>query len=450
VHDPLDLRDILADELTQRLESGYLVAGLVEPIEAALRAATGPADPALERLLEALEASARDPAWPYEEPEEAEAILAALGAERSAAWQPSSAARQPPSDDLADRVLGAWLGRCAGCTLGKPVEGLPRERLIEYLSAARCDPRLDYIAAPSGLPEAFGLKETWPTATRGGIHGAPRDDDIDYTVLALRLLEQRGPGFEAGDVTENLLLSLPYLRVFTAERATYRNLIHGLSPPATARHRNPYREWIGALIRADMYGYVSPGLPGRAARLALVDASTSHSANGVYAAMWAAALVAAALVTDEARSALLVAASLVPAGSRLAAAVVVPLDEHAAGRSWEDALAKLDSAVGRYGWVHAIPNAAAISAGLLWGADDFGATVGFTVLAGLDTDSAAATAGSVWGAIHGARALPAHWTEPLADRVQSAVMGFDGVRISELARRTLALASASVRAGAGA
>ncbi len=62
---------------------------------------------------------------------------------------------------------------------------------------------------------------------------------------------------------------------------------------------------------------------------------------------------------------------------------------------------------------------------------------------GLDTDSNGATAGSVAGVLTGADAIPARWTEPLRDTVRSAVFGFDGVRISALAERTLRLATAA-------
>ena len=61
---------------------------------------------------------------------------------------------------------------------------------------------------------------------------------------------------------------------------------------------------------------------------------------------------------------------------------------------------------------------------------------------GWDTDCTGATAGSAFGAMHGAGAIPDSWSRPLGDRVRSALFGFDGVRISELAARTLAVTAA--------
>lgn len=78
-------------------------------------------------------------------------------------------------------------------------------------------------------------------------------------------------------------------------------------------------------------------------------------------------------------------------------------------------------------------------AALLWGGDDLALTLGLGVQAGLDTDSATATIGSVIGAVHGAAALPSHLVEPLSDRISSAVRGYDNSRISELAGRTFEL-----------
>jgi hypothetical protein len=88
-----------------------------------------------------------------------------------------------------------------------------------------------------------------------------RDDDIDYTVLGLKALETYGRGFSPLHIGRLWLENLPYNSIFTAEVIAYRNLINELEPPQTAFFRNPYREFIGAQIRGDMWGYVNPGNP---------------------------------------------------------------------------------------------------------------------------------------------------------------------------------------------
>jgi ADP-ribosylglycohydrolase len=113
---------------------------------------------------------------------------------------------------------------------------------------------------------------------------------------------------------------------------------------------------------------------------------------------------------------------------------------HRNGDGWEQAIERIRAKYGHYGWVHTINNACIIAAGLLWGEEDFAATVGLTVMGGWDTDSNAATTGSVAGVVLGARALPPHLIEPLHDRTRSALFGFDHSKISDLAERTVRLA----------
>ena len=72
------------------------------------------------------------------------------------------------------------------------------------------------------------------------------DDDLNYPLVALRVLERRGAAFTSADVAEAWLTDLPVLHTFTAERIAYRNLMNGFFPPESARRRNPCREWIGA------------------------------------------------------------------------------------------------------------------------------------------------------------------------------------------------------------
>ncbi|MFF4754459.1 ADP-ribosylglycohydrolase family protein [Streptomyces sp. NPDC002514] len=345
--------------------------------------------------------------------------------------------------DLADRVLGGWLGRIAGNMLGKPVERgdvWTRERIDGYLRRTAALPLTDYLPEPADERDRADLRPEWRQCVRGRVHGSCRDDDVDYTLLGLLLLERHGFGFSTEQVGEEWLLRLPYLQTFTAERAAYRNLANGLKPPLTATYDNPYQEWIGALIRADIYGWTQPYAPRRAAALARRDAALSHTGNGVYGAMWAAALVSAAFTAPGVRDAIDTALSVIPASSRLARTVRRVLSLHATRMTWEDTVATMAQETAGLGWIHTVPNVAVLTAGLLYGDGDFTRTIALTVRGGLDTDSNGATAGSVAGVLTGAAAVPAQWTDPLEDTVRSAVFGFDGARISDLAARTLRLA----------
>ncbi|MEU2557025.1 ADP-ribosylglycohydrolase family protein [Streptomyces sp. NPDC013313] len=349
--------------------------------------------------------------------------------------------------DLADRVHGGWLGRIAGNMLGKPVEQgevWTRERIDRYLREADALPLTDYLPEPADPADAAALRPEWRQCVRGRVRGSCRDDDVDYAVLGLHLLETHGFGFSTEQVGDLWLLRLPYLQTFTAERAAYRNLANGLKPPLTATYDNPYQEWIGALIRADVHGWTCPGDPRRAASLARRDAVLSHTGNGVYGAMWAAALIASAFTARDVREALDSALAVIPASSRLARTVRRVMSLHEARLTWEETLDTVSGETAGLGWIHTVPNAAVLTAGLLYGDGDFTRTVALTVRGGLDTDSNGATAGSVAGVMTGAAAIPARWTEPLRDTVRSAVFGFDGVRISALAERTVRLARAGL------
>lgn len=431
MHDVLDLRDILADELTQRRESGFDVDDLEEPVRDAI---TGGSIAEREKLLEELGNRPLRPDWPYEEPSDWSEIQAALPE------QPALSAPVIEEDFLRDRLTGAWLGRCAGCNLGKPVEGWSREKIRRYLDSAGAYPIDDYLPRLDPFPEGLELNWCWPETTRGNITSMARDDDTDYTILGLHILEDHGFGFGPEHVGAEWQDHLPFTQTYTAERAAYRNLIYGLRPPETATYRNPYREWIGAQIRGDMWGYVSPGDPATASRLAFQDASLSHTANGIYGEMWASALIACCFVAPDLRTAIETSLAFIPERSRLTEAVRHVLDLHDRGVTWDEVRDEIEVRHGHYSFVHTINNSAIVATASLWGDGDFTRTIGLAVEGGWDTDCTGATTGSMFGAKFGAEALPARWVEPLSDRIRSAIAGFDNSRISDLVERTLALA----------
>jgi ADP-ribosylglycohydrolase len=343
---------------------------------------------------------------------------------------------------LPDKMLGAWQGRIAGCVLGKPVEGKSKAYVDRYLAAAGMAdldtffPRLD--PWPADLDDALLHHPAIAGCFDGHITEAQRDDDIDYTILGLHIVEKHGPGFTSENVADEWLELLPFHQIFTAERVAYKNLVNGLRPPETARVNNPFREWIGAQIRADGFGYVNAGNPEGAADFAFRDAAVSHVRNGIYGEMWSAATIAAAFTTDDVREALEIGLSEIPAESRLAEAGRKALAWSREYPTWERCWERAREDYGQLNWVHTINNALWVMIGLLYGEKDFGRTIAIAVRCADDTDCNGATAGSVLGAMLGAAAIPDRWTTPFNDRARSHVTGFDGSRITDLATRTVA------------
>jgi ADP-ribosylglycohydrolase len=414
-HWPIEPEGSVADELETLREQGY-------EIDDAARAAVeaGPD--------EAVHSLRRSPSWAFVEPSGL--------ADIEAGWKPEP---DPPEvRGYEDRVLAAWYGRCAGCCLGKPVEMPPWDRVLirGYLESVGAYPLEDYIPGDGRLPEGVDRHYWWDETSRGNVDGMARDDDIDYTILNLQALEAHGADLTTEAIAEEWQYHLPFAMTYTAERIVYRQLVNGVPAVAAGGRGNPFREWIGALIRADAYGYVLPGRPYAAARLAYRDACLSHRANGIYGEMWAAALVAAAFGTGSAEEALRAALGVVPPKSRLAKTLTRVEGAFLAGGGWEETMVSLEGDWAPYGWVHTINNAGALAAALLWGAGDFSRTVGLAVEAGLDTDSIGATAGSVFGALHGTAGIPSRWVEPLRGPVRVALADESGNTIEQLAERT--------------
>ena len=441
--------DLLAHELVASREEGRAV----EDVESRWVAAGGaarpprggaadrPASPALRALAVALmdELDALPLEGSAAEPDDLAAIRVG--------WPVDFKLTKAPVDRY-DRVHGAWLGRAVGCLLGKPVEKVPREGIREILEATGRWPLSGYFTAV-GLPQDVADRWPWNRSSRTtslveNIDGMPEDDDLNYPLVALYLLETTGAGFTTDDVGTAWLDLLPGGRVFTAERVAYRNLLLGVDPPGTATRHNPYRQWIGAQIRGDLYGWASPGDPARAAELAWRDGRLSHVRNGLYGALYTAALGAAAVVETDLEPVLDAGLAVVPADSRLADAVRYARDVAGAEPDWERVVDALAQRYGWLHWVHVLPNAALVTAALVHGRGDFTRSICAVVSGGWDTDSCGATVGAVLGGLHGARALPGEWVAPLRNRLATSLPGFaraGGVGFDELADRTVAVGS---------
>ncbi len=352
--------------------------------------------------------------------------------------------------DFSDRLRGGFLGRVAGCMLGKPFETVDRASIRLYAEETGNWPLRSYQREPTAAELRRILRRrprrpvrSWQLAFYiDRCDGFPVDDDINYTVIGMEVMRRQGAGFTPLDVACLWAQQLPILAACTAERAAYRNFIEGWLPPRSATRRNPYREWIGAQIRADFFGYAAPGDPPRAAEWAWRDASISHVRNGIYGEMWVAAMLAAAYVLNDWPSIIRAGLAQVPRHSRLYAAIERILAQHAGGARYGE---MIDGIHGEWDefkahdWCHAISNAQIVAASLLPGGG-FGPTIGRAVSAGFDTDCNGATCGSLWGVRHGAGAVPDKWLRPLRNRLRTALADYSDGPLDAMARRMVAVA----------
>lgn len=345
---------------------------------------------------------------------------------------------------LESRVRSAWQGRISGCQMGKAVELLSmregRAALTAYLEQAGALPVRDYIPLLPGTSVA----RQFAICCRGQFERSEPDDDINYSVLALLLLEQHGADMSTADVARAWLNNLPGGLVFTAERdalvtlLTKSNYGFGFGAEAGFDLRecsdNPHNDWIGAQIRADLYGWVAPGRPELAADLARRDAELSHRDEGVYGAMAVAAIGAAIPAVDGLSEAVEVALQLIPPDSDCAEAMRLGADLGRVG----DGPDEIHRRYGHLSPVHTVNNLALVVWGLLAGEADYSKAVGDTVAAGWDTDCNAATVGGLWGLT--GREIPSHWTEPWNGRVAVSLAGVGELELDDLVARTVAVA----------
>ncbi len=438
---------LLHEEFIQRADEGCRI-----PEE--LTAKFGALDPETEgwqqegvdTLYDALMAVPADAELAEAEPNELDAIRALRpDGPRDLHWQPSA-------DELLDRLHGAWTGRCVGCALGKPVEGCGmgrdadgtlngRRRIREYLQARNEWPLRDYFSCRD-IGDGDILSPT--PSTREHIVCMEPDDDIHYSLVGLGVLEEHGVAFTWQHVAAYWLAHIPMTAICTAETQAILNVqnvsLRGRQPQRDAawirRYRNPYREWIGAQIRADGWAYACAGNPERAAELAWRDAHWTHERNGIYGEMMMAAMIAASFVEHDAGRLVEIGLSEIPRDCRLARWVRRCIQWIADSADWESCMEKLEAELGDMHPVHTINNALICIIAMHYGRMDTTETPAIAVMCGLDTDCNGATVGSMVGAATGRRAFGGIMANRLNDTIRPEMLGFQQVTMRELAERS--------------
>lgn len=430
-----DALRLLKDEVVQTEYEGYIVPDSIKERIAELHPETDVFnEPAIDELFEEIRKLPKDPFFKYIQPNNLEDIR------KQRPDGPRRLNMNLSEKELFDRLHGAWTGRICGCALGKPVEGWRYQRIKNFL-IEQGEWELDYY---------FKTKkgETYcPASCRENIAYMEPDDDVHYTLIGLKVLEAKGPEFTWEDIPKTWNSSLPYSAICTAETQAILN--YNIKTPRTAgnrsfttpeftrRFRNPYREWIGAQIRADGWAYACAGNPELAAEFAWRDACWTHTANGIYGEMFAAAVIAAAFVESDPYKIVEIGLSEIPAKCKLSEAIHESLAWIKEAKDFEEFIERLYKKYENMSGVHTVNNALIVVMSLFYGKMNPDRSICISIMAGLDTDCNGATVGSIVGAARGYENFGGKLAAPLNDTIKPMVFGFEQISCEALTERTL-------------
>ncbi|MBP5255936.1 MAG: ADP-ribosylglycohydrolase family protein [Clostridia bacterium] len=377
------------------------------------------------------------PGYPYVEPVEYEDILKECS--------PLPELRPLDEDEYIERLSGAVRGRIAGVVLGKPVEqSLTHEKIKSFLEYIGEYPPRFYISEAS-QPGGVAVSE----CSRGKFGPAPFDDDIDYTLFDMWLVEMCGFGFRPFDVGITALGVMSYHSVWCSSRFAYRKMVNfdwnegniDEYMKTIPWKGNPYRECIDGAIKTDFWGYVCPGDPVKAAYYAYRDCSYSLAKNGVYGGMFVAGCVAAAMSKNPSVDSILDAGlAVIPKKSRLHEDIAWVRERYAAtGGDFEQVINEIEKRFEGMPVYDTENNESIVALAILHGGLDYTETIAHAVACGCDTDCDSGTAGSIVGAAVGDRGVPEYWTEPFNDTMRSYLCPIGSMKISDFVKRIASL-----------
>ena len=360
------------------------------------------------------------------------------------------------SAEYYNKVYGSWLGRVAGDFIGEPVEFLPYDIIQDNYGD------IEYYIKPINLDYV--------------------NDDEMYEICALIALEKHGINATARNIAQEWIDRIDRF-YFTAEEIALKNLKQGIWPPESGQNNNIYYDAIGAQMRADIWGQISPGCPNIAKIYAQIDGSISHAGIGIEGEIFVAVLLANAFFEPDIHKNIENSLKFIPSANESLYTQMVltalklyeqtPNDfRHAHDQLleyWNDVLENELKSTGmsgtkseslllrkrkiyltnpRYSGVHVLPNIGIIILSMLYGAKDkdpLGKSICIAAMMGLDTDCNCGNIGAILGAQLGVDAIPSKWKDPLQDTFSTYVKGYEKWKISELARKIAAIGKEVVK-----
>ncbi len=333
-------------------------------------------------------------------------------------------------DEFYSRVIGCFMGKNIGGTLGMPMEWERCKNEISYYTH-------DLTGKP--LP----------------------NDDLDIQILWLIALEDQGVHIDAKKLGEYF----NEFMVFTHGEygIAKTNLRTGLQPPVTGSFHNEFKDSCGAYIRSEIWACLFPGQPELAARYAFQDAIVDHGdGEGVYAEVMIAAMQSAAFYITEIRSLIEIGLSYIPEDCTVSIAVKKAIETYDTGMNEDETreyimsnfighlewhyISKEDEEKGyqngKMGWD--VPsNLMIIIYGLLFGEGDFEKSMLTAIHYGEDTDCTAGTIAALFGIMYGVKHFDQKWIDPIGHDIVTCsidpfrMLGRIPATVEELTERVL-------------
>ena len=292
--------------------------------------------------------------------------------------------------DIRERMIGCWLGKAVGGTLGQPYEGRVQTKNAGPLALTYYDP----------VPESM-----------------MPNDDLDLQVVHAVKLKQLA---DRGELRIDCRAMAEIWRHIGMSPGEYgackRNLALGLAPPTTGAYDNPMQIGMGAAIRSELWACLAPCEPDRAARMAEHDACMDHAGAGVDAARFLAALEAMAFVEHDLNALLDGALTCLDPKTELCVAMQRTREWFAEGHDWRTIRSLIFDYHGKDDFTDVRTNLPFIVLGLLEGCRDgrinFGRAICTAVNCGMDTDCTGATVGAILGIID-PHCIEDRWLKPI-------------------------------------
>lgn len=281
------------------------------------------------------------------------------------------------------KVIGCWLGKAVGGTLGQPYEGSDGPLDLTY-----------YNPVPTDMIP---------------------NDDLDLQVLWACILDNMKT-----PVVDHEILADAWLNHVDFPWDEYgvaiRNLRNGITAPYSGSYDNWFKDGLGAAIRSEIWACLAPGEPELAAKYAYEDACVDHAGDGIYAEQFLAALESAAFFENDIKKLLEVGLSAIPVESHLSLAIKDTIKWCNESTDWLLIRQQILDKWGNENFTDAVMNIPFAVMALLLGKGDFSKTICLSVNCGRDADCTTATVGAILGIIN-PDGINEKWLNPIGRKL---------------------------------